>query len=310
MYITVKLIETSDVDLSGKVIATTNSQSLVTKEAFATIRPYHRGLEDFFNAMRSTGSKYYYERRPHQYDDREEIRQKDLVSAPSLIKSFVSVALEEPHKVHYYYGTLLLEYNRNQSSQLFSDSDYPGLYFAAHHISSRTKSLASKDRTLNEWSFHIALLVKRQIAPELKKGVALTDRKFLDVMKKIDEGFDEAYGVAVSVLAKLDLTTNQNRIPDVTAQLVEELNRLKKASKSPQSGHAVGQVAESIGLTLADGTYIGVVDTLISESNRVKIKYGPYSVEAAVKKEDLPTLKKGERVGFSIKDNAGMVLLN
>lgn len=107
MYITVKLIETSDIDLSGKVIATTNSQSMVTKEAFATIRPYHRNLEDFFNAMRSTGYSYYYERRTHQYDDRDDIRQNHIVSAPSLIKSFVSVALEEPHKVHYYYGTLL-----------------------------------------------------------------------------------------------------------------------------------------------------------------------------------------------------------
>ena len=56
--------------------------------------------------MRSTGYKYYYERRPHQYDDRDDIRQHNIVSAPSLIKSFVSVALEEPHKVHYYYGTL------------------------------------------------------------------------------------------------------------------------------------------------------------------------------------------------------------
>jgi hypothetical protein len=120
MYITVKLIETSDIDLSGKVIATTNSQSMVTKEAFATIRPYHRNLEDFFNAMRSTGYSYYYERRTHQYDDRDDIRQNHIVSAPSLIKSFVSVALEEPHKVHYYYGTLLLEYNKNRSSELFS----------------------------------------------------------------------------------------------------------------------------------------------------------------------------------------------
>ena len=61
MYLTVKLIETSDVDLSGQIIATTNSKSLVTKEAFATIRPYHRVVEDFFNAMRSYNYKYYYE---------------------------------------------------------------------------------------------------------------------------------------------------------------------------------------------------------------------------------------------------------
>lgn len=102
MYLTVKLIETSDLDISGSIIATTNSQSQVTKEAFATIRPYHRRLEDFFNALRSSGYIYYYERRPHQYDDYGDVKQKQVVSAPALIKSYVSVVLEEPHKVHYY----------------------------------------------------------------------------------------------------------------------------------------------------------------------------------------------------------------
>lgn len=64
MYVTIKLVETTDIDLSGQVISTTNSQSQVTKEAFATIRPYHRLVEDFFNAMRNNvGYEYYYERR-------------------------------------------------------------------------------------------------------------------------------------------------------------------------------------------------------------------------------------------------------
>ena len=90
MFITLKLIQTSDLDLTGKVITTTNSQSTVTKEAFATIRPYHRTIEDFFTAMRAQGYDYYYERRPHQFDDREDIRETLIVSAPVLIKSFVS----------------------------------------------------------------------------------------------------------------------------------------------------------------------------------------------------------------------------
>lgn len=174
MYLTVKLIETSDVDLSGQIIATTNSQSVVTKEAFATIRPYHRILEDFFNAMRSSGFGYYYERRPHQYDDRHDIRQQFIVSAPSLIKSFVSTVLEEPHKVHYYYGTLLSEYNKNRASELFADGDYPGLYFAAHHITVRTRQASFRNSRLKDWGFHLALLIRRVVAPELRKGAALT----------------------------------------------------------------------------------------------------------------------------------------
>jgi hypothetical protein len=301
MYITVKLIETSDVDLSGKVIATTNSQSLVTKEAFATIRPYHRGLEDFFNAMRSTGYRYYYERRPHQYDDRDDIRQHYIVSAPSLIKSFVSVALEEPHKVHYYYGTLLLEYNKNRSSELFSEEDYPGLYFAAHHISSRTRSVASKDRQLSEWSFHLALLVKKQVAPELKKGMALTDKKFLEIMKRIDQTFDEAYAIAAKVLKRLQLSSNQNRIPDVTKKLLAELTR--EVSKVPAKPKPKPTSVASTASPLTDGNYIGQVELIDQLSQRVVLKYGPYRIDASSGRLNPVNLAPGDRVSFAIKKN-------
>jgi hypothetical protein len=299
MYITVKLIETSDVDLSGKVIATTNSQSLVTKESFATIRPYHRSLEDFFNAMRSTGSMYYYERRPHQYDDRDDIRQHNIVSAPSLIKSFVSVALEEPHKVHYYYGTLLQEYNRNRSSELFSDEDYPGLYFAAHHIASRTRALTVRDRALAEWSFHLALLIKKQITPELRKGTALTDKRFLEVMKKIDQGFDQAYARAVIVLKGLNLTTNQNRIPEVTKRLLEELGRSHASTGERRAASASPPATARPELT--DGNYLGRVESTDEHTNQIKVKYGPYTIVGGATDADAMALGVGARVMFIVR---------
>ncbi|KWB90511.1 AIPR family protein [Burkholderia ubonensis] len=299
MYITVKLIETSDVDLSGKVIATTNSQSQVTKEAFATIRPYHRVLEDFFTAMRSTGYRYYYERRPHQYDDRDDIKQQYIVSAPSLIKSFVSVALEEPHKVHYYYGTLLLEYNRNRQSELFSDDDYPGLYFAAHHIASRTRALASKNHGLMEWSFHLALLVKKQIAPELKKGTALSDKRFLEIMKRIDSGFNDAFKASVEILERIKPTENQNRVPEVTKRLADTLGReMQKLKTSAENSEAN---AKPVALSLTDGNYVGQVELIDTAKGAVRIKYGPYSVEGTAGNADAAAIKIGDRVPFSIR---------
>lgn len=107
MYVTIKLIETDDIELSSSVIKATNSQSVVMKEAFATIKPYHKRLEDFFAAMNTQGHRFFYARRPHQYDEDDTILQSETVSAPLLIKSFISIALEEPHKVHFYYGQLL-----------------------------------------------------------------------------------------------------------------------------------------------------------------------------------------------------------
>ena len=308
MFMTVKLIETSDVDLSGKIIATTNSQSQVTKEAFATIKPYHRGLEDFFNAMRGTGFPYYYERRPHQYDHQDDIKQHFIVSAPLLKKSFVSVVLEEPHKVHYYYGRLLSEYNRNQTSELFSDDDYPGLYFAAHHIASKTRNSLSKKRHLNEWAYHLALMIKKKVAPELSKGKALTDKKFLEVLNRIDEQFDEAYKDAVKVLEALKLQENQNRVPNVTAQIIKQQNERahRPIIKQPT---ATGKAIPEVAPTLGDGFYIGVVENLDVGRGIATLRYGPYAVDVKFHSDITPKIKIGERVSFAMKGHKGTIQL-
>jgi hypothetical protein len=299
MYITVKLIETSDVDLSGKVIATTNSQSQVTKEAFATIRPYHRGLEDFFNAMRSSGYSYYYERRPHQYDDRDDISQHWIVSAPTLIKSFVSVVLEEPHKVHYYYGRLLLEYNRNQTSELFSETDYPGIYFAAHHIASKTRAAIGRNGQLANWTFHLALLIKKQIAPELNKANALTDKRFLEVLRRIDEQFDGAYQIAAATLRGAKVAGNQNRLPDVTKDILAGLR--KNAVSAPAHKPSSSPQRQSGAPMLANGMYIGVVHSIAQDAKSVVLQYGPYEISAGLGSAPLDEFRVGGRVTFSVK---------
>lgn len=297
MYLTVKLIETSDVDLGGTVIATTNSQSLVTKEAFATIRPYHRGLEDFFNAMRSSGYSYYYERRPHQYDGMDDIRQTYIVSAPLLIKSFISVVMEEPHKVHYYYGRLLQEYNKDQSSELFAEADYPGMYFAAHHISAKVKTKAGKERWVKNWIYHIALLVKKELAPELRKGSAIPDKKFLGILTKIDAGFDRAYENARKTVIDAKLGSNDNRVPEVTKKLVETFQRKVASALQVNASREDDPVIANLNLT--DGRYVGVVAE-INRPSSMSISYGPYTVGVTIPPNS-GTPKVGQRVSFSIE---------
>lgn len=301
MYLTVKLIETSDVDLSGQIIATTNSQSQVTKEAFATIRPYHRVVEDFFNAMRSSNYGYYYERRPHQYDDRDEILQQYIVSAPSLIKSFVSTVLEEPHKVHYYYGTLLSEYNKNQTSELFSDDDYPGIYFAAHHITFKTKGAAVKDRQLKEWSFHLALLIKKILAPELKKGAALNDKKFLDILKRIDENFDDAFRTASDFLKKQKLKEKQNRVDTVTQDITSQFLQQHSTATNPKPKPKPTPPSNSE-LNLSDGRYVGTLQNIDKEQNSATVKYGPFTVTGKISTPEVELLPVGTRLPFTAKN--------
>lgn len=300
MYLSVKLIETSDLDISGSIIATTNSQSQVTKEALATIRPYHRRLEDFFNAMRSTGYEYYYERRPHQYDDYSGITQKQIVSAPGLIKSYISVVLEEPHKVHYYYGQLLQEYNKNEGSELFSEDDHPGLYFLSHHIASKIKEKVDRNRGLRNWLFHLALLIKKQTASRLKKGKAISDKSFLEILKDIDAEFDDAYSRAASIIQGARLEPNANRLPGTTKSLIKNL----MASGTTRNPTIVNKKPMDKEPSFADGQYIGIVSAINGQSNICQLNYGPYALSAAVDEEFRGKLAVGYRVAFNMKSGS------
>ena len=307
MYITLKLIETSDINLSGKVITTTNSQSLVTKEAFATIRPYHLGLEDFFDSMRASGYHYYYERRPHQYDDRDDIKQICIVSAPLLIKNFISVVMEEPHKVHYYYGRLLQEYNKDQGSELFADADYPGLYFAAHHIAARVKEKVGRSTQMKDWIYHIALLIKKELAPELRRGIPMPDKKFIIILQKIDEGFDAAYINAKNIVTSQSLKQNDNRLPLVTKNLVEQYHRRISETKTATGAKKPSPRVDEI--KLKDGLYIGSVSAIIKVDNKVQIAYGPFSVSVTLDGfSSQPGI--GQRVPFVLKNGTARFVPN
>lgn len=232
MYITIKLIETDNIDLSSSVIKATNSQSVVMKEAFATIKPYHKRLEDFFDAMVTKGYKFHYERRPHQFDDHEDISADDIVSAPVLIKSFVSVVLEEPHKVHFYYGQILKDYNTEKSTILFADSHHPALYFVSHLIAAKSKDIAVKNR-MGAWSYHIAMLVKKYLKLPMGLNDAMTDGKATSLLAAVEAGFEEAAVAAMAAIRSCKFDKNDLMIPDKTSILTDAFYRsLAKSSSS------------------------------------------------------------------------------
>ncbi|NOT59077.1 MAG: AIPR family protein [Acidobacteria bacterium] len=296
MYVTVKLVETSDIDLSGRIIATTNSQSLVTKEALATTRPYHKNLEDFFSGMRNKGHAYYYERRPHQYDDLDDIKQSAIVSAPNLIKSFISVVMEQPHQVHYYYGQLLHEYNSNESTELFSESDYEGLYFASHHLVAKTRNFIRTTPELNRWIYHLAMLIKVQLAPNLKKNTLISEKNFSGFLQQVDQGFLNAIKEAVRVLNAERLGPDQVKSPEVTQRLINGINkRYRQIEKTPPS---LANGSPLIELKLKDGFYRGTISHIDPQRGKVTIEYRGSKLD--VKVTNANDIKKNFQVGVSV----------
>ena len=107
--------------MTNQIIQGTNRQTEVKVEAFESLAPFQKQLEELYIAMgRAKRDPIYYERRSKQYDQ-QNVRKDRIITLTSQIKSFVAMFLNEPHSIHRYYGELLDSYR----SRLFRESSPP-----------------------------------------------------------------------------------------------------------------------------------------------------------------------------------------
>lgn len=147
-FVPLKVIVTRDGDIINQIIQGTNRQTEVKLEAFESLVPFQKQLEELYLSMgRRKGDPIYYERRSKQYDQLN-IRKDRIVTFATQIQSFVAMFLNEPHSIHRYYGELLKSYR----TRLFSESHRTVPYFVAG------LSLCTVER----------LFVRGELAPDLK----------------------------------------------------------------------------------------------------------------------------------------------
>lgn len=157
-FIPIKLIVTDDYEVANQITYATNRQSEVKVEAFASLDPYHRKLEEFYNSFPKE-SRVYYERRARQYDNvSPKIPQAKIITLPAQINSFLAIFLNEPHSTHRYYGELLKAYQE----RLFQDKQNAFMYYlsgyALYAIDSMFKFNPAKlDISKRRFKYHLLL---------------------------------------------------------------------------------------------------------------------------------------------------------
>ena len=110
VFLPVKLIVTADAEVTNQIIKGTNRQTEVKLEAFESLAPYQKELEEFYTAVnRDRQQRIYYERRSKQYEHTDVEREK-IITLATQVKCFVAMFLNEPHSTHRYYGELLNSY--------------------------------------------------------------------------------------------------------------------------------------------------------------------------------------------------------
>ena len=113
--------------MTNQIIQGTNRQTEVKLEAFESLAPFQKVLEEYYLAVgRSRKNSIYYERRSKQYDHLD-VRRDRIITLAAQIKCFVGMFLNEPHSTHRYYGELLNSYR----GRLFSESHAAVAYYVA-----------------------------------------------------------------------------------------------------------------------------------------------------------------------------------
>ena len=141
-HIVVKVIETVDAEIAVNVIKATNRQTEVKVEAFESLSPFHKDLEEYYKARGATrANPIFYERRSKQYENIPGVLSSQVITLSAQIKAFVSACLAQPQSTHRYFGELL-ESNRDK---MFVTGDSFERYYAAASILNRLEGLFKRN---------------------------------------------------------------------------------------------------------------------------------------------------------------------
>ena len=129
--IIVKIIETTDQDTINDIIIATNKQTEVKDEAFESLKPFHKDLSEYYKAMgKSTKYPIFYERRSKEYVNDPNVKPYQIITLSSLIRSYVSMILEQPQSTHRYYGEIL-DSNRDSIFNATHKNMIPNYYLSS-----------------------------------------------------------------------------------------------------------------------------------------------------------------------------------
>ena len=126
-FLPLKLVVTEDAETTNLVIKATNRQTEVKLEAFESLAPFHRTLEEYYNSLsKSKDRKLFYERRSKQYAGLP-VRPQDIVTLATQAQAFLSMFLGEPHSTHRYYAEIL----RATRDRMFIEGHSPMPYYCS-----------------------------------------------------------------------------------------------------------------------------------------------------------------------------------
>lgn len=162
VLVPLRLISTDNEDVIVDIIRATNRQTEVKDEQFHATSDYLKQLEMYF-ASSPADRRLYLERRSKQHANAP-VERTRVVPFNSLVRSFASVVLNEPHRATRNYKAIL----ERIPEDLLNPDHKPGLYLAAASSLYRLEFLFRNgvlDRRFSAAKYHLLLATRLMLKP-------------------------------------------------------------------------------------------------------------------------------------------------
>jgi hypothetical protein len=270
----VKIISTSDPEISNQIVRGTNRQNIVMDEAFETTKKFHKDLEDFITAISSEYEKIYYERRSKQFNHNPTIKQTQKFNLRILIQSIVGMFLNKPHQAHSHESRLLNDF----ANDIFQDHHSKLPYFTAAYAFLKIEALFRNGkidkREFYAYRLHLLMALRESLSgkcPNINSEVAI-DEHSLIILKtlKNDELFQKQVNKVLDVFKQTrDKWTNELKksphgikdINDFTILLLENTRKVFKQGISEVSTNDSDRYKGEVMKILTDkrGSWFGFI---------------------------------------------------
>lgn len=158
-HVVIKIIETVDPEIAVSVIKAANRQTEVKVEAFESLSPFHKDLEEYYKAQ-AVKRKFpiFYERRSKQYEGVPSVKNCQVITLSAQVKAYVSACLAQPQSTHRYFGEVL-DSNRGK---MFMQDDQHEKYYLASAILNRVENIAKRGNVHGKYKlfkYHLVFLL-------------------------------------------------------------------------------------------------------------------------------------------------------
>ncbi|MEM5803017.1 MAG: AIPR family protein [Candidatus Aenigmatarchaeota archaeon] len=154
--LTVKVIATEDEELKNKIIFAANNQNSISDDLRA-LNEYHKKIEEFFKGFNKNNFGLCYERLRGQYPSINPPYRK--INIENLAKVYISIFLQEPHKMKSNALSKIDEYQRKKKVFDPTDDDISKYYYCALLYYWLNKFLSNNEIRLESKTMDMHLLL-------------------------------------------------------------------------------------------------------------------------------------------------------